>query len=106
MDGYSDASSSASSASFASFASFASNKSDNSDEFGYHRCERICLADEETNCRNKLTERVVNLLKYFSVMTRKDVSEMAHDELSNILMRYCVKKIGLMQMPLKGEGKI
>lgn len=29
---------------------------------------------------NELTERVVNSFKYFSIMTRKDVSEIAHDE--------------------------
>jgi hypothetical protein len=39
---------------------------------------------------NELTERVVNSLKYFSVMTRKGVSETAHDEYiqhTNALLR-------------------
>lgn len=48
VDRYSDASSSAL---FASFTSSISNENDDSDEFGYHRCERICLTDEEADYR-------------------------------------------------------
>ena len=62
------------------FTSSPSPESEDDKEYKYENCEGVCVHDEKLILDNKLPGHLINSLKYFSIMTRKNVSETAHDE--------------------------
>lgn len=67
-----------------------SAESQDDEEYRYENCEGVYFRDEKLILENELSTPLINSLKYFSIMTRKNVSETAHDEYiqhSNDLLR-------------------
>jgi len=57
-----------------------SAESEDDEEYRYENCEGVYFRDEKLILDNELPGPLINSLKYFSIMTRKNVSETAHDE--------------------------
>src|SRR5277367_1936124 len=54
--------------------------SEDDEEYMYENCQSIYFHDEKLILDHELLRHLINSLKYFSIMTRKNVSETAHDE--------------------------
>lgn len=57
-----------------------SAESGDDEEYRYENCEGVYFRDEKLILDNELSGPLLNSLKYFSIMARKNVSETAHDE--------------------------